>query len=261
MGLPMNTIHSSSLIDPGAELGDDITIGPFCTVGAGVKLGDGCRLISHAVLDGDTEIEAGNVFYPFTIIGAAPQDLKFNNEKTGLFIGKNNVFRESVSVHRGTVTGIGETRVGSDNLIMGYVHIAHDCVIGNNNVLANYVGLSGHVTIDNHVILGGQTGVVQFLRIGSHSYVGGASVIDKNIPPFSSGYGNRIEIKSINIVGLKRAGFSRDRINAISDAHKLYFRSGLSEVEAIPRIEAELGDMEDVQLFLGFLHETGGKVH
>ena len=138
-----------------------------------MRLGNGCKLISHVVLDGDTDIGDRNTFYPFAIIGAEPQDKKYQQEKTGLFIGNGNVFRESVSVHRGTVTGIGETRIGDNNLIMGFVHVAHDCVLGSNNILANYVGLSGHVTIDDHVTLGGQTGVVQFLRIGSYAYVGG----------------------------------------------------------------------------------------
>ena len=185
----------------------------------------------------------------------------FSQEKTVLVIGQGNVFRESVSVHRGTITGIGETRVGNNNLFMGYVHVAHDCVIGDNNTLANYVGLSGHVTIDNFVTLGGQVGVVQFLRIGSFAYIGGASVIDKNIPPYSTGYGNRIKIKGVNVVGLKRSGLSREKISAISDAHRIYFRSALSEVEALRRIEAELGDVEEIQLFTNFLQAVGGKVH
>ena len=257
----MNVIHKSSIVDPKAVLGTNIEVGPFCTVGPGVKIGNGCKLISHVVLDGDTDIGDRNTFYPFAIIGAEPQDKKYQQEKTGLFIGNGNVFRESVSVHRGTVTGIGETRIGDNNLIMGFVHVAHDCVLGSNNILANYVGLSGHVTIDDHVTLGGQTGVVQFLRIGSYAYVGGASVIDKNIPPYSSGYGNRIEVKSVNIVGLKRSGFSREAIAAISDAHKLYFRSELSEAEALRRIGAELGDFSEVQLFTSFLQSVGGKVH
>jgi UDP-N-acetylglucosamine acyltransferase len=255
------TIHPSSIIDSNASIGNNVEIGPFCTVGPGVKLGDGCKLISHVVLEGDTHIGNDNVFYPFSIIGTEPQDLKYHQEKTGLIIGQGNVFRESVSVHRGTVTGLGETRIGDDNLFMGYVHVAHDCVIGNRNTLANYVGLSGHVTIDDFVTLGGQVGVVQFLRIGSYAYIGGASVIDKNIPPYSTGYGNRIEIKGVNIVGLKRSGHSREVISAISDAHRIYFRSELSEVEALRRIEAEMGDIEEIQQFTNFLQAVGGKVH
>ena len=258
----MNRIHESSLIHPDAALGDNIEIGPFCTVGPGVTLGDDCRLLSHVVLDGpDTRLGKRNTFYPFSIIGTDPQDLKYHQEKTQLIVGDGNVFRESVSVHRGTIGGGGETRIGDNNLVMGYVHVAHDCRVGNNNVLANYVGLSGHVTIDDNVTLGGQVGVVQFLRIGSYSYIGGASVIDKNVPPYASGYGNRIEIKGVNIVGLKRQGFPREVISAISDAHRLYFRSGLSEMEALRRIEAELGDYEEVILFTDFLQAVGGKVH
>ena len=135
----MNIIHKSSIVDQKAVLGTNIEIGPFCTVGPGVKIGNGCKLVSHVVLDGDTDIGDRNTFYPFAIIGAEPQDKKYQQEKTGLFIGNGNVFRESVSVHRGTVTGIGETRIGDNNLIMGFVHVAHDCVLGSNNILANYV--------------------------------------------------------------------------------------------------------------------------
>lgn len=258
----MNNIHPSSFVHPDAVLGDDIEIGPFCTVGAGVQIDDGCRLISHVVIEGPvTEVGSNNTFYPFSIIGTDPQDMKYHGEITRLIIGKGNTFRESVSVHRGTVGGGGETRIGDENLVMGYVHIAHDCIVGSNNIFANYVGLSGHVVVDDYVTLGGQVGVVQFLRIGSYAYIGGASLIDRNIPPYASGYGNRIEIKGVNIVGLRRHGFSREVIGAISDAHRLYFRSGLSEVEALRRIEAELGDFREVDLFTRFLQEVGGKVH
>jgi len=260
--IDMNTIHPTSLVHPDAELGENNEIGPYCIIGEGVRLGNGCKLRSHVVIEGQgTEIGDGNTFYPFSLIGADPQDLKYHHEQSRLVIGNHNTFRESVSVHRGTESGGLETRIGNHNLFMGYVHVAHDCVVGDYNVLASYVGLSGHVFIEDHVTLGGQVGVVQFLRIGSYSYIGGASVIDKNIPPYSTGYGNRIEIKGINIVGLRRQGFSRDTIGAISDAHKLYFRSGLSEVEALRRIEAELGDCKEVIAFMDFLQSVGGKVH
>jgi UDP-N-acetylglucosamine acyltransferase len=256
----MSNIHPSSIVDPAAEIGAGVEIGPFCTVGPKVKLGDGCRLISHVVIEGKTTIGKGNVFYPFSIIGPEPQDKKYRQEETCLVIGDGNQFRESVSVHVGTVTGVSETRIGNNNLLMGYVHIAHDCVLGDGNVLANYVGLSGHVVIDDHVTLGGQVGVVQFLRIGSYSFIGGGSVIDKNIPPYSSGYGNRIEIKGVNIVGLRRYGLAREKISAILDAHKLYFRSDLSEVEALQRVDAELGDVHEVKLFIDFIRSVEGGV-
>ncbi len=257
----MNNIHPSAIVHPETQLGNDIEIGPFCTVGPDVTLGDGCRLISHVVIEGPTVIGQRNTFYPFSIIGMEPQDLKYDKEQTSLQIGDDNTFRESVSVHRGTEQGGGKTGVGNNNLFMGYVHIAHDCLVGNDNVFANYVGISGHVIVDDWVILGGQVGVVQFLRIGSHAYIGGASLIDKNVPPYATGYGNRLEIKGVNIVGLKRRGFSREAISAISDAHRLYFRSQLSEVEALRRIEAEFEDSDEVRAFTDFLQAVGGKVH
>ena len=257
----MNRIHPSSVVHADAMLGDDIEIGPFCTVGPEVQLGDGCRLISHVVIEGpETTIGKNNTFYPFCIIGIDPQDLQYHQERTRLVVGDGNVFRESVSVHRGSVKG-GETRIGHDNLLMGYVHVAHDCILGNHNILASYVGLSGHVMIDDYVTLGGRVGVVQFFRIGSYAYIGGGSVIDKNVPPYASGYGNRLKIKSINIVGLKRHGFSRDAIHAISDAHRLYFRSDLSKGEALQQIEETLGSVEEVRLFTEFLKAVGGKVN
>ena len=257
----MNDIHATAIVSDQANLGDNITIGPYACVEPGVTLGNGCTLASHAVLRGNSTIGEDNFFDSFSVVGGDPGDLKYNKEETKLHIGNGNTFRESVTVHRGTVSGGGETRIGDNNLLMGYVHVAHDCTLGDSNVLSTYVGLSGHVTIDNNAILGGQTGVVQFLRIGSFAYIGGASVIDKNIPPYSTGYGNRIAIKGVNIVGLKRAGYSREVISAISEAHKLYFKSGLSEAEAIPRIEAELGETEEVRHFLEFLQSVDGKVH
>jgi UDP-N-acetylglucosamine acyltransferase len=256
----MNYIHPSSLVDPAAQLGDDITIGPFCTIGPNVVLGDGCRLISHVVLEREATIGKGNTFHPFCIIGMDPTDKKYVQQDTSLEIGDENTFRESVSVHRGTIEGGGITKIGSRNLFMGFVHIAHDCILGDDIVLANYVGLSGHVTINDFAILGGQVGVVQFLSIGSHVYIGGGSIIDKNVPPFSTGYGNRLEIKGVNIVGLKRRGYPRSEITAISDAHRLYFRSGLSEVEALRQIEAELGESKQVREFTEFVERVGGKI-
>jgi len=260
-GEKMNKIHPSSLVHANAILGEDIEIGPFCTVGPEVHLGDGCRLISHVVLDGpETKIGQNNTFYPFCIVGIDPQDKKYNQERTRLIVGDDNVFRESVSVHRGSAGG-GETRIGDGNLLMGHVHVAHDCVLGNHNVLVHYVGLSGHVVIDDHVTLGGRVGVVQFHRIGSYAYIGGASVVDKNVPPFASGYGDRLDIKSVNIVGLKREGFSRDVIRAVTDAHRLYFRSGLGKVEALRQIKETLGEFEEVRLFTDFLEADDGQLN
>ena len=250
--------HPSSLVHPDAVLGADVKIGPFCTVGAGVEIGDGCRLLSHVVIDGpQTVIGEDNTFHPFSVIGVDAQDKKYGGEPTRLVIGDGNVFRESVSVHRGSVGG-GETRIGSGNLLMNHVHVAHDCTIGDHNVLASYVGLSGHVVLDDHVTLGGRVGVVQFLRIGSHAYVGGGSVVDGHVPPYASAVGNRLRIRGVNVVGLKRRGFSREAIHAISDAHALYFRSGLRKEEALQQIDEQVGGAEEVEAFTAFLRAVDG---
>ena len=257
----MNNIHPTAIIDEGAELGNDLSIGPYCRVGAEVKLGDGCHLKSHVVLDGPSIIGSENIFFPFSFIGGEPQDLKYNQEKTQLIVGSKNTFREGVSVHRGTAGGGGETVIGDGNLLMGYVHVAHDCRIGNHNILANYTGLSGHVTVDDHVTLGGQNGVAQFLRIGSYVYTGAGSLIDRNVPPYSTGYGNRFEVKGVNIVGLKRQKFSREIIAEILETHRIYYRSELKNDEALRVIEETFGESDAVRTFLDFIYsvETSGK--
>ena len=224
----MNKIHPTAIIEDGAELGTNVEIGPYCMVGSGVKIGNGCSLKSHVVLNGQTTI------------------------------GTENIFREGVSVHRGTVGGGGKTIIGDDNLLMGYVHVAHDCSIGNHNILANYTGLSGHVTLDNYVTLGGQNGVAQFLRVGSYVYTGAASLIDRNIPPYATGYGNRFEVKGVNIVGLKRQNFSRDSIGEILEAHRIYYRNDLKNDEALRVIEETFGESAAVRAFLDFIYSAEG---
>jgi len=254
----MNKIHPTSIIDDGAEIGDDVEIGPYCIIGSGVKIGDRCVLKSHVILDGQTTIGTENIFHPTAYIGGEPQDLKYQNEKTYLKIGNKNTFREGVSIHCGTVGGGSETIVGDGNLLMGYVHVAHDCNIGNHNILANYTGLSGHVTLNDHVTLGGQNGVAQFLNIGSYVYTGAASLIDRNIPPYSSGYGNRFEVKGVNIVGLKRQNFTRDSIAEILEAHRIFYRSDLKNDEALRIIEETFGESNSVRVFLDFIYSAEG---
>ena len=254
----MNKIHPTAIIEDGAELGTNLEIGPYCIVGSGVKIGNGCSLKSHVVLDGQTTIGTENVFHPFSYVGAEPQDLKYKQEKSLVIIGNKNIFREGVSVHRGTIGGGGKTIIGDDNLLMGYVHIAHDCSLGNHNILANYTGLSGHVTLDNYVTLGGQNGVAQYLRIGSYVYTGAASLIDRNIPPYSTGYGNRFEVKGVNIVGMKRQKFTRELIGEILEAHRIYYRSDLEKTEALRVIEETFGEIAAVRAFLDFIYSAEG---
>ena len=254
----MNKIHATAIVEDGAQIGADVEIGPYCVIGSGVTIGDGCRLKSHVTLDGQTTIGAENIFHPSAYIGGEPQDLKYNQEKTLVTIGSNNTFREGVSVLRGTLGGGGETIIGDDNLLMGYVHVAHDCCIGNHNILANYTGLSGHVTLDDYVTLGGQNGVAQFLSIGYYVYTGAASLIDRNIPPYATGYGNRFEVKGVNIVGLKRRGFSREAIGEILEAHRIFYRSELKNDEALRIIEETFGESSAVRAFLDFMYSVEG---
>lgn len=256
----MNNIHPTAIIEDGAVLGEENHIGPYCLVGKNVNLGSNNVLRSHVIIEGKTYIGNHNSFFQFSSIGTEPQDLKYHQEETTLYIGDNNTFRENTSVHRGTVTGHGTTKIGNTNLFMGYVHVAHDCVIGNNNILANYTGLSGHVTIDDYVTLGGQNGVIQFVHIGSHCYFGAGTMIDKSIAPYITGYGNRIQIKGINLVGLKRRGYSREAINAMLDAHKIFFRSDKKEWEALESIEEKYKEIPEVMMFVNFIRNAEGGV-
>ena len=199
-----------------------------------------------------------------TLIHSTDKNLKEHGskisdaEKTLVTIGSENIIREGVTIHRGTKGGGGETNLGDHNLLMGYVHIAHDCHIGNHNILSNYTGLSGHCTLDDHINLGGQNGIAQFLHIGSYVFTGGGSLIDRNIPPYSTGFGNRFEVKGVNIVGLKRKGFSREAISEILEAHRLYFRADLKSDEALRIIEETYGDRKEIREFLDFMVKTDG---
>jgi len=256
----MSKIHPTAIIEDGAALGNDVVVDAYSHVGPQVKLGDGCTLRSHVVLAGNTTVGQQNVFHPFAYIGGEPQYLKYRGEDTQVIVGDHNTFREGVSVHRGTQGGGGRTTIGSHNLLMGYVHVAHDCHIGNHNVLANYTGLSGHVTIDDCVTLGGQNGVAQFLRIGSYVFTGGASLIDGHVAPYVTGYGNRFEVKGVNIVGLKRHDFSQEAIRNILESHRIYFRVDLKADEAVRIIEETFGEAPEVRRFLDFVSETKGSV-
>ena len=230
----MAQIHPTSVVDPQAQLGNDVTIGPFCVVGPHVKIGEGTVLYSHVVLDGHTTIGKRNQIFNFASIGTAPQDLSYKGEPTEVIIGDDNVFRECVTIHRGTTKQDLKTIVGSNCLLMAYVHIGHDGVIGNRVIMANSTNLAGHVRIGDRVIIGGGTNIAQFISLGPGAYIGGASAIDRDIPPYCTALGNRVRLKGINIVGLRRQGYKREQINEAVEFFRAMEISPLS-----PRVYVE----------------------
>ena len=252
-------IHPTAIVHPEAKVHASCEIGPFCTVGAEVKMGANTRLISHVVMSGRTTIGEDNVFHPFGIIGGLPQDLKYAGEPTELVIGNKNTIRESVTLNIGTKGGGGVTRVGDNNLIMAYVHLGHDTLVGSNTVIANACQIAGHVVIEDWAIIGGITGVSQFLRIGAHCYIGGGSGIERNVPPFTFGKGStgNYENLGMNLVGLKRRGFSDAAISALREVDKLYIKDKSLEKEIVlKKIEETLGAVPEVQQFVQFVRAS-----
>ncbi len=230
-------IHSSAIIDPSARLADDVEVGPWTVIGPNVEVGSGTRINSHVVIKGPTKIGSGNHIFQFASIGEDCQDKKYNGEPTELLIGDNNVFREGCTVHRGTIQDNSITIIGSDNLFMANVHVAHDCVVGNNNILANNCAIAGHVQMGDNIILGGFTAVHQFCVIGSHSMCGAGTVVLKDIPAFVMSNGNSAQPHGINAEGLKRRGFSSEAIQNIKRAYKIIYRQGLKLDQAIAQLE------------------------
>lgn len=251
------TIHPTALVDSKAQLDSSVEVGPWCVVGPHVRIGRGSVLKSHVVVEGHTEIGEDNQFFPFSVIGAVPQDLKYRGEPTRVVIGHRNVIREGVTINLGTEQGGGVTQVGHQTLIMAYSHLGHDCIIGDRCIIANYGGLSGHVILENDVILGGMTGVSQFVRVGAHAYIGGYSGLERDIPPFAVALGNRpCMIKGINRVGLKRRGFASEVIHHIHEAIKLWSRPDVSRDQCLEEIEKQHGSSAEVQQLLHFVRHS-----
>jgi UDP-N-acetylglucosamine acyltransferase len=251
-------IHATAIIDPKAELDSTVEVGPYAVIGPNVKIGAGTKVGAHTVIEGKTTIGKGNQLFQFTSIGAAPQDKKYANEPTELIIGDNNTVREFVTLNRGTSQDQGVTRIGNDNWIMAYVHVAHDCVIGDHCIFANTTNLGGHVQIGDWVILGGASGVHQFCKIGAHAMSGTGSVVLHDVPPFVMVSGNTAQAHGINSEGLKRRGFSIDEIGQIRQAYKTLYKSNLTLAEAKIALaevvaNAPADSAKSVQLILTFL--------
>ena len=222
----MNNIHKTAIIEEGAILGDNITIGAFTIIGKDVKIGDGTIIDSHTVIAGKTTIGKNNHIFSHAAIGTIPQDLKFNGEDVELIIGDNNKIREYTLFNPGTIGGGSVTKIGDNNLFMGYVHVAHDCIIGNNCIFANGATLARHVECDDYVVIGGLTPIHQFCKIGTQVMVGGASAVSQDIPPFCLAEGNKAVLRGLNLTGLRRRFDNREDIDAIKHAYRELFESG-----------------------------------
>jgi len=253
-------IHQTAIIDPTAVIADDVIIGPYTTVGADVEIGAGCEIKSHVVINGPTKIGKNNRIFQFSSIGEEPQDKKFHGEPTRLEIGDNNLIRESVTINRGTVQGGGITRIGSNNWIMAYVHIAHDCLIGNDNIFANNASLAGHVIVDDFVILGGFTLVSQFNYLGSHSFSAMGSVISRNVPPYVLVSGHMAKPVGVNVEGLRRRQFNDTQIKNIRQAYKVIYRSGFRLEEAQQRVQDIKQDADELSVLTAFLENQEGGI-
>jgi UDP-N-acetylglucosamine acyltransferase len=224
----MAQIHPSALVDANAKLHETVKVGPFCIVGPNVEIGANTSLLSHVVVDGHTTIGEGNTFYQGCSIGAPPQDNSYKGEPTKTVIGNNNTFREYVSIHRGTTKENLVTTIGNNNLLMAYVHVGHDVVFGNNCTIANSTNFAGHVRIGDRVGIGGGTQVQQFITLGRGAYIGGGAAIDRDIPIFCTAMGNRAHLKGINIIGLKRQGYSKQEVSEVVDFYRTMESSKLS---------------------------------
>jgi UDP-N-acetylglucosamine acyltransferase len=253
-------IHPTAIVDPSAQLDESVRVGPYAVIGTDVQIGPGSSVAAHAVIEGPARIGANNRFYAFCAIGGDPQDKKYAGERTGLEIGDGNTFREYVTVNRGTVQDDGVTRLGDDNWIMAYVHIAHDCQVGSHVVLANTVNLAGHVILGDWVVLGGYTGVHQFCRIGAHVMTGVGTVVLQDIPTYVTVSGNSAAAHGINSEGLKRRGFGPEDIAIIRRAYKTLYRSGLGLEEARQALAAQAAEGEASGRCLGPLVDFLGKV-
>ena len=255
------TVHPTAVVSLEARLGEGVEIGPYAIVGADVVIGARTHVGSHASIEGPTVLGEENRVFPHAVLGFDPQDLKYHGEKTRLTVGSRNVFREFSTVHRGTVTGHGETVIGDDNYFMSYSHVAHDCRIGSFTVFANSASLAGHVDVGDHVVLGAFVGGHQFTRIGRCAFVGAYAAVRQDVLPFCKTDGVDAKTYGLNRIGLQRLGFSEERLKALERAYRLLIKSKLNTTQALERIEAELPGQEDVAYLVEFIKESKRGFH
>jgi UDP-N-acetylglucosamine acyltransferase len=246
-------IDARALVSPQAELAADVTVGPFSVIGPQVRIGPRTRVAAHVVISGPTTIGADNVFFQFASIGDAPQDKKYQGEPTRLEIGDRNVFRECCTVNRGTTHDEGVTRVGSDNLLMAYTHVAHDCQVGSRIVMANYAALSGHVQLGDWVIMGGYAGVHQFCKVGAHAFIANNAAVTRDVPPYLMAVGQPAVPHSVNSEGLKRRDFSAEQIRNIREAFRILYRRDLALDAAVKELTALAETHSEIRPFVDFI--------
>jgi UDP-N-acetylglucosamine acyltransferase len=248
-------IHPTAIVDDGADLDEGVVVGPYSIIGPNVRIGADTEISSHVLIEKDTTVGRECVIHKGAVLGTDPQDLKYGKEPTTLVVGDRTRIREYCTLNRGTAA-TGTTVVGSDCLLMSYVHVAHDCRIGDHVILANSVNMAGHVTIGDWVIISGLTPIHQFVRIGAHSFIGGASRIVKDIPPYVKAAGNPVQLYGLNSVGLQRRGFPEDVRRELKRAYRLFFASAYNTSQALERAREDLRDIPEIDVFLSFFEET-----
>lgn len=249
-------IHETAIINPGAEIDSNVDIGAYSIIGENVFIGSGTVIGPHVVIDPFVTIGRNCRIFQYAAIGAVPQSLKFEGEKTYVKIGNGTIIREFVTIHRGTGFGGGITEVGEENFLMAYTHIAHDCRVGRKVVMANNATLAGHITIGDHATIGGLVAVHQFVKIGEYAFVGGKSAVVKDVPPYVIAAGDRAELHGLNSVGLKRHGFSPTTLSLLKKTYRIIFRIGLTMNEAIERVRAEVEQIPEVVNFIDFIKSS-----
>lgn len=254
--ISLREVHETAIIHPSAKIGRNVVIGPYAIIGENVEIGDNCIIGPHVMIEGWSSVGENNRFFHGASIGCEPQDLKFRGEKSFLCIGDNNIFRENVTISRGTEGGGGETRIGNNNLFMAYSHIAHDCQLGSHIIIGNCTGLAGHVAIEDKAIISGLSGVHQFCKIGKMAMVGFSSKIVKDVPPFVMVDGNPAKVSGINVVGLRRNNVNSETRDEIKKAYRILYRSNLMITKAVEQMEQELQGSEEIDHFIRFLRNA-----
>ena len=250
-------VHPSAVVDPAASIQEGVHVGPFCVIGPEVEVGSGTQLLAHVYVDGPTTIGEDNLFYPYSTVGVAPQDLKYRGERARTVIGDRNQIREFCTIHRGTAGGGRLTSIADDTLLQAYSHVAHDCHVGSRCILSHSATLGGHVTVEDYAIVGAHCGVHQFCRVGAHCYIGGFSVITQDVLPYSLVVSEReARTFGLNKVGLERRGFAKHQVRSLRKAFRILLRSGLNTDQALARISEEVEETAELRLLQRFIKRS-----